>query len=456
MSDDKKYSLRSSREQLQDFEYYGNVLQRTARRVRMTDKHSDSDKSEVKMDAKEEQDNLGKEEHLKDTQIKTEMDNGNGVVDKADGKQQKVMETKAAQVKVNTQQQDAQADEGAGKQKKASPLDGLTKAILLNTELLSKLSINEQHKSTVKSPQFTPPSFEGGAEESFEQWVKELEEHFVYLSYDDGQKAKTLPMLLKGRARQFYQDLPVPLRADFDACLKRLSLKFGLPSKSPLHIYQQLDKAQGTETVRDYTKEIIRRLRNAYITDEGHQVAIFTRGLRPEIQAEVIKMRPNNMQEAEQFALVVEESLKLRPMPDVTNIMNDITKAISALNTKTMKQVAFQDDDDGDDQDGGAGGVMQTATHKSPGIKRNRSRSRSFDRKRSSSKERFSNTGRSGMQRGRGRTNAYRGYNNHPYCRQCDWSHPFGQHKNPTCSFCNRRGHVYGQCFKRQRTQNLN
>jgi hypothetical protein len=364
----------------------------------------------------------------------------------------------------------------------------LSEAIAANTRLLGQLALKE---NAPKGPSFQPPIYTASSDQCFEAWLDELLEHFNYMQMSTAQRSRALPMVLGGRPKLYYQSLPEGIRGDLEACIHRLAQKFGKASQTPLNIYQQLDKSQGdTESVSDYIQSITLRMRNAGIEDEAHQVAIFTKGLRADIKSELIKMRPANMQEAEQFALVIEESQKLRPVNDVNEVISALQKQVaeqSMLMVQAIsenKRVRFHSPAAGGDSTRSRNSrSSDRSPYRSDMRSRDRSNNRNSDRSpyrsnnrnsdrspyrsnnRSSERIPYRNNNNFGGQSGlsnnrssRGRSiNRRGGYGSqagyghngisHPFCRQCQQAHAWGDHINPICASCGRRGHTAGQCW---------
>ena len=181
-------------------------------------------------------------------------------------------------------------------------------------------------RSQRRGPNVALPQFSGDANESFENFAKEIEERFFYLGWgeDNPNRVSILPTLLKDLAKMKYREFPAHVRNNYTATMDSLRKVFGLESKSAMHVYQQLERSQGpVESVHDYSKALLKRIQDSNITDQRFMLAAYLKGLKAAIRAKVILMNPQNMQEAQHAAETVETSLKIENVDE--NVKNALT-----------------------------------------------------------------------------------------------------------------------------------
>lgn len=295
-------------------------------------------------------------------------------------------------------------------------------------------------------PAFDPPKFAGNADESLDQWIKDINEYAQCVQWAETQKLSSLPMLLSGRARQVYQDLPPNDKTSWNNAMSKLQESFGLDTSSDILTFQRLDRMQGrSESVRDYAKDIIQRLRDAGITDDRHMRFYFHRGLLPKIKKELMAMKPTSLKEMERYACATESNIQSTSDITVEAVQAAVSDAVTKQFTAFNRRLGNSDETDNN---------TRRTRFRSPSNERDNSNERrsSYDERRS---DRSSSYARGNTYRGRQRSyhnsNYTRGTfrDNRPresYCRQCSLTHAWGEHRNPTCAKCRRRGHVAGNC----------
>ena len=202
-----------------------------------------------------------------------------------------------------------------------------------------------------RGPHTKLPTFNGENDSSYESWAHDLEDAFEHLGWGPEHQSRVtvIPTLLTGLAKIRYRNMPSGIQRDYHALMKELNRQFGRPSKSAVHIFQQLDRPQlETESVRTFSREILQRLQNAGVTDEGFMLATYLKNLRPAIKAKVLLMRPETLRDAEQFAETVEQSLPIE-QAGVQQTLSAITAQLdmqsqattAALNAINNKSVNF-------------------------------------------------------------------------------------------------------------------
>lgn len=328
------------------------------------------------------------------------------------------------------------------------------------TAALSKLAAKPQPiTENTKGLNFAAPKFEGTDREFFTSWRREYEDFSICMGWTDDVKLRGLSMVLSGRAKQLFQDIPIHLKQTWQSAISELEQKHETSTFS-MNKFTLLERVQGQgESVSDYTIDMVHRLRVAGVSDEAHKLSHYYKGLLPSIKRAVFVLQPKSLEECEKQAKLVEENIRMNGEIGLTPTDGDITTLHPDSDKpadRTAKTVSFRTD--------------------SPA----RFRSQRDDR---ASRPRYKTNGkqhvnqanargnrfpdRSGQYRRRTptpsashRANAQQHHRtdaNRPsqapqkpayqrFCTQCNERHPWGEHTNPTCARCGTSGHTRMNC----------
>lgn len=186
-----------------------------------------------------------------------------------------------------------------------------------------------------KMPTFKAPLFRGQANESFIEWLRDLNDYATCMNWSDDNKLSTLPMLLDQRAKQVYQDLPATDKRTWKAAIGKLTEIFGNDQSTDILNYQRLERVQGPrESVREYAIDMCKRITNAGIKDERHKLSTFYRGLLPAIKSQIAMCRPTTLQECEKLAEIAQQNLYTNGNANSDLIANAVEQITSKLKQK--------------------------------------------------------------------------------------------------------------------------
>ena len=343
--------------------------------------------------------------------------------------------------------------------------------------------------ASTRAPAFPPPKFAGTAEESLDQWLMDIDEYATCVKWSESQKVSSLPLLLSGRAKQIYQDLPTAAKSSWPSVLLKLEETFGIDAATNILTFQKLDRVQGQyESVRDYSKDLIQRLRNAKITNDQHIMSCFFRGLLPNIKNQVIVMQPKSLSELEKFACIVELNISANGDSTAIAVQDAISQVTAAVTNRITHEnsvpqshtpqaqstdsrrirfrsqsprdndrnhVSYQHKPQQDQQyQRSPSPYPNYRTDPSHGGRQNPNNSNSYQTRqnvRSYSQPRpaYQNKQPSNQQSSRGPSQdtwPQRSGNPQPFCQQCNERHVWGQHTDPTCWKCSTRGHARSAC----------
>jgi hypothetical protein len=180
---------------------------------------------------------------------------------------------------------------------------GVQRNLEVTSQLMSRLVLDPQqqllsgqppHYSSngmSKGPHIKLPTFNGEPDSSFESWEQSLDEGLNHLGWGETslQRVTILPNLLTSMAKIYYRSLHSHIKDNFKETMAALQKKFGLTSKSAIHVYTRLERSQGAnESVADYSSDILRRIQETDIRDDRYILSVYLKGLKPEIKAELI------------------------------------------------------------------------------------------------------------------------------------------------------------------------
>ena len=171
------------------------------------------------------------------------------------------------------------------------------------------------------------PTFAGKFEEDFQKWRNRVQIYFVFLGLKDARRLASLPMLLEGRAFNYFFEVPVEERDTYDKAMTCLECKFGAKSKGAFFHTSILNYNQGSSPVAEYSTKIIDKLTMLNINDEFQKMNIYLRGLNPELASTVIMSRPDNLSELENVSLLAESTLKLKK----DSTIDELKAAVNSL-----------------------------------------------------------------------------------------------------------------------------
>lgn len=192
--------------------------------------------------------------------------------------------------------------------------------------------------SNARAQTFQAPTFCGNADESIEHWIIDLLEYAKYVNWSEGHLLASLPMLLKGRAKQVYQDTSPTDKVTWNAAVSKLQQAFGTDASANMLRFQQLERIQGQfESVRDYAVDLMKRMRLAKITDDKHMMSYFYRGLLPNIRRELMIMKPETLRDMERYANIIELNNKANGDSTAEAVQSAVSQVSSALTNEVTK-----------------------------------------------------------------------------------------------------------------------
>ena len=177
-------------------------------------------------------------------------------------------------------------------------------------------------------------NFAGGDEEDIVTWNKTLKRNLKFLAWPEYKCLDFIPTLLKDKALKFYESLSEPTLSNLNALLEALETKFSHKRRGILHINALMERHQmANESVAEYTKEMNKNFTKLQISDPFTTMTAYTRGLRPDISNEVIKLMPDSLEKCEEIALVIESANK-----NSNSISESVEKAVAAALTRNIGQ----------------------------------------------------------------------------------------------------------------------
>ena len=203
--------------------------------------------------------------------------------------------------------------------------------------------------AVVPEPTLAKPAlFHGHENENVDRW---LQRFTLYLTNrkirtDSSQAAIQLVLHLSGPAESFYYNLPSPVRSSFEDLQKALKERFS-PAHRSLRLRQALSiRRQGpSESIEKFLADLNRKFSCLDLRDEDKLSQYLIQGLRPDIQAEVLKKEPKTYAEAEDTARLIysiQQSLFQRREEDISRMV--LKEQVSSSSTSTDSKLASTED----------------------------------------------------------------------------------------------------------------
>ena len=191
-----------------------------------------------------------------------------------------------------------------------------------------------------------PTLFHGYENENVDRW---LQRFTLYLANrkirtDSSQAAIQLALHLSGPAESFYYNLSGPVQGSFDDLRNALKERFS-PAHRSLRLRQALSiRRQGpSESIEKFLADLNEKFSCLDLRDED-KLSYLIQGLRPDIQAEVLKKEPKTYTEAEDTARLIysiQQSLFQRREEDISRIV--LKEKLSSPTASTAAQAASTD-----------------------------------------------------------------------------------------------------------------
>ena len=284
---------------------------------------------------------------------------------------------------------------------------------------------NRPQQSAIKGLNFPPPTFGGDETTLFSAWRREYEEYGACMGWTDEHKLRGLSMVLSGRAKQMYQDLPAGSKVTWTSAIRGLENRFDEASPSSLTTFTLLDRVQQHgETVRKYTVDMVHRLRTAKVTNEQHRLAYYYKGLLPAIKRAVFILQPKTLEECEKQAMIVEDNFRMNGGSNTTVAEEDVA-IMNTARSKDTTATATQNN-------------RQRHYHN-----RHAHQGNQHGRQQNPPAGPPQHDGQNGQQQNQEQD---KGQSPLVYCHQCRERHAWRKHTDPTCGKCGRRGHVKYDC----------
>ena len=111
-------------------------------------------------------------------------------------------------------------------------------------EALAQLTTRPQHNSAIKGLNFPPPKFGGEQSEFFSAWLRDYDDYAACMGWTDEHKLRGLSMVLSGRAKQIFQDIPPNTKSTWQAAIHELRQKYNEGSPSSMTNFTLLERVQ--------------------------------------------------------------------------------------------------------------------------------------------------------------------------------------------------------------------
>ena len=203
---------------------------------------------------------------------------------------------------------------------------------------------------TVPEPVLVKPTlFHGYESENVDRWLQRFTLYLTNRKIKPGsdQAAIQLALHLQGPAESFYYNLPDDVQSSFTSLRNALKERFS-PAHRSLRLRQELSvRRQGSsESIEKYFADLNDKFSCLDLRDED-KLSYLIQGLRPDIQAEVLKKEPKTYAAAEDTARLIysiQQSLSQRREDDISRIVlqERMSKPSSGTSSSTQKSTASE------------------------------------------------------------------------------------------------------------------
>ena len=203
---------------------------------------------------------------------------------------------------------------------------------------------------TVSEPVLVKPTlFHGYESENVDRWLQRFTLYLTNRKIKPGsdQAAIQLALHLQGPAESFYYNLPVDVQSSFTSLRNALKERFS-PAHRSLRLRQELSvRRQGSsESIEKYLADLNDKFSCLDLRDED-KLSYLIQGLRPDIQAEVLKKEPKTYAAAEDTARLIysiQQSLSQRREDDISRIVlqERMSRTPSGTSSSTQKSTASE------------------------------------------------------------------------------------------------------------------
>ena len=148
-----------------------------------------------------------------------------------------------------------------------------------------------------------PGNFKGKRGEDTEMFFKKLDRLATYGEWPDDKKAGILPLLLDERASEFYENLDLSTKADYELTKKAVIDHFS-PNKSKLVRYSELSQKVMVrdQTVADFHDSLVKDATKINNVSNEQLMIIFINGLPKSMREHVALLSPTSLAGALEMA----------------------------------------------------------------------------------------------------------------------------------------------------------
>jgi len=152
-----------------------------------------------------------------------------------------------------------------------------------------------------------------------------------------------LPTLLQKHAQIFYNSIPAHEKATYQGAMATMANYFSIRHQPPTTRAAKLQRKQGlTESVRDFSLEIVKRMQECQVTEPDRQLDIYMQNLREDVAKKVLLMCPSNLRHAQTCAEMVEHTMAMTTDNSIAEVGH--RSRMDTYNTRQRTQKRGRDD----------------------------------------------------------------------------------------------------------------
>ena len=148
-----------------------------------------------------------------------------------------------------------------------------------------------------------PPAF-GGGDQDVEEWLNQFERHCEFVDWKGSKKHKALKNLITGNAARWLQLQCEDETDTYDKLAAKLKDKYKLSQSKLFQLRMELSciTQEHGETVDHFFERLQTMAHRTELQDENQIMQYFIQGIRPGLRRHVLRIQPNDLDEAVEAA----------------------------------------------------------------------------------------------------------------------------------------------------------
>ena len=203
------------------------------------------------------------------------------------------------------------------------------------------------HNTTTNA--FAPDYFHGTAQEDPQMWLRSVRHWLTYKEMDDAEKARSFPVMLRGSALIWYENVAEDIKDDFEKMAEAFLARYhivgvtGWKDAASMWCTPQLPH----QSVDDYLNQMERKASKTSMPEEQKRYAIIN-GLKPSIRQQVLQHEITQISQIRHWATIAEASENQgEPQSEIANLAKQVKILTEQLTTTKVNALAEAQENSG-------------------------------------------------------------------------------------------------------------